>query len=219
MTAFIDISKHEIDMGEVDEIRACLAKPWGYKELDRGLLYNIAQTCLHALHKVNWNAYNAQHYSGQVVTVDEVIFLPDLPPVPKPYRSWPEAFIMIFGGLQDCEYEPKQHKLKYVVEHTYSPDSVDPDNSKIVFEIKGVIPTLEDARKYKTVAKQAGVHIVFILQEKGIICPWTRPRKDGSRMSQEEWIAKEGFQFCYQGEEEAFRKTDKYRKLVETFGK
>jgi hypothetical protein len=219
MTAFIDIEKYEIDMGEVDDVRACLMKPWGYKELDRGLLYNMGLTCLHALHKVNWNAYNAQHYNGQVVTVDEVIFLPDLPPVPKPYRSWPEAFIMIFGGLQDCEYEPKEHKLKYVVEHVYSPDSVDPENNKIVFEIKGVIPTLEDARKYKTVAQQNGVHIVFILQEKGIICPWSRPRKDGSRMSQEEWIADKGFDFCYQGEEEAFRKTAKYRKLVETFGK
>ena len=172
-----------------------------------------------ALHKVEWNEHNAQRFNNKVVTQSEVVFQPSLPPVPRPYRSWPEAYIMIFGGLQDCEYEPKDHKFKYVVEHTYQPDSVDPTNTKVVFEIKGVIPTLADAKKYRSVADQNGIYIIFILQEKDIICPWSRPRKDGTRMTLEEWMGKEKFEYCYQGEEDAFRATDKYKKLVATFGK
>lgn len=48
MTAFIDLSNtsytDEIDMTEVDEVRNCLLKPWGFKELDQDLLRNIAET-------------------------------------------------------------------------------------------------------------------------------------------------------------------------------
>lgn len=223
MSAFIDLSNtsytDEIDMTEVDEVRNCLLKPWGFRDIDRDHLRNISETCLIALHKVEWNEHNAQRFNNKVVTRDEVIFQPALPPVPKPYRSWPEAHIMIFGGLQDCEYEPKASKFKYVTEHTYQPDSVDPDNSKIVFEIKGVIPTLADAKKYRCVAEQNGLYIIFILQEKNIICPWSRPRTNGTRMTLEEWMQKEKFEYCYQGEEEAFRSTEKYKKLVATFGK
>ena len=223
MSAFIDLSNtsytDEIDMTEVDEVRACLLKPWGFRDIDRDHLRNIAETCLIALHKVEWNELNAQRFNNKVVARDEVIFQPALPPVPKPYRSWPEAYIMIFGGLQDCEYEPKEAKYKYVVEHTYQPDSVDPQNPRIVFEIKGVIPTLNDAKKYRSAAEQNGIYIIFILQEKNIICPWSRPRTNGTRMTLEEWMTKEKFEYCYQGEEEAFRSTDKYKRLVATFGK
>jgi len=208
-----------IDMSEVDDTRKLLLTPFGYKDIDQKLLYRMCLMCLSALHKVNWNAYNEQHYGRQVVTIDEAIFLPDLPPVPRPYRSWPEAMIMIFGGFQGLEYEPKTHKKSYVLEHTYQPDAVDDLNDHILYEIKGVIPSLVDAAKYRAVAKQHGCHIVFVFQEKGIFCPWSRARKDGTRMTQEEWVKKEGFDFCYVGEEAAFKESARYKWLVENVGK
>lgn len=208
-----------IDMSEVDDVRRQLMKPYGYKEIDQKLLYRMCLMCISALHKVNWNEYNSQHYGRQVVTIDEAIFLPDLPPVPKPYRSWPEAMIMIFGGFQGLEYEPKSQKKTYVLEHTYQPDAVDDKNSNILYEIKGVIPNLVDASKYRAVAKQHKCHIIFVFQEKGIFCPWARSRVDGSRMTQEEWVKKEGFDYCYVGEEAEFRNTERYKWLVENVGK
>ena len=121
--------------------------------------------------------------------------------------------------LVRLEYEPKSHKVKYVIEHTYQPDWVDALNDRIFYEAKGVIPTLADAAKYRAVAKSNNVHFIFILQEKDIICPFSRPRKDGSRMTHEEWLKKEGFDYCYQGEEAEFLKSARYKWLVENFGK
>ena len=206
-----------IDMTEVDDIRRELLQ--GFQNVDPGLLELITDTCLAALKKVDWNAYNDQRYGRKPVPIDDVIFLPSLPPVPKPYRSWPEVHISKFGGLKGLEYEPKSHKVKYVIEHTYQPDWIDALNDRIFYEAKGVIPTLADAAKYRAVAKSNNVHFIFILQERNIICPFARPRKDGSRMTHEEWLKKEGFDYCYQSEEGKFLKSARYKYLVENIGK
>lgn len=206
-----------IDMAEVDGLRRNLLQ--GLEGIDDATLELITDTCLAALKKVDWNLYNEQRYGRKPVSIKDVIFLPSLPPVPKPYRSWPEVHISKFGGLKGLEYEPKSHKVKYVIEHTYQPDWVDTLNDRIFYEAKGIIPTLVDAAKYRAVAKLNDVHIIFILQEKNIICPFSRPRKDGSRMTQEEWIKKEGFDYCYQGEEKELMKSARYKWLVENIGK
>ncbi len=206
-----------IDMTECEEIRRDLFKD--PSNIDPELLHRLTLTCLHALKKVDWNEYNEQRYGRKPVALEEVVFAPDLPPCPKPFRSWPEAFVMLFGGLQGLQYEPKHYKLKYVTEHTYQPDSIDPNNDRLIYEIKGVIPTLVDAKKYREVAKSSHVHFIFIFQGRNIICPFSRARKDGSRMTQEEWCKKEGFDYCYVGEETAFRNSDRYKWLVENFGK
>lgn len=206
-----------IDMAEVDDLRRPLRED--YRNIDLDTLKVITEACLVALSKVQWNAYNEQRFGRKPVTVDEVIFLPSLPPQPKPFRSWPEVHIGLFGGLKDLEYEPKSHKVNYVVEHTYQPDWVDANNDRVFYEAKGIIPTQADAAKYRSVADCNDVHFVFILQERNIICPFARPRKDGSRMTHEEWIKKEGFDYCYQGEEGEFLKSARYKYLVENFGK
>lgn len=206
-----------IDMTEVDDIRRELLQ--GFQNIDPGLLEVITETCIAALKKVKWNDYNEQRYGRKPVPITDVIFLPALPPVPKPYRSWPEVHISLFGGLKGLEYEPKSHKVNYVIEHTYQPDWVDTLNDRLFYEAKGVIPTLADAAKYRAVAKANNVHIIFILQEKDIICPFSRPRVDGSRMTQEQWITKEKFDYCYQGEEAEFLKSARYKWLVENIGK
>ncbi|WP_179292926.1 hypothetical protein [Pseudomonas fragi] len=38
-------------------------------------------------------------------------------------------------------------------------------------------------------------------------------------MTHEEWMKKEGFDYCYQGEEGEFLKSDRYKYLVENVGK
>lgn len=206
-----------INMTEAEEIRRDLLKD--PSSIDPELLHKLTLTCISALKKVDWNEYNEQRYGRKPVTIDEVVFAPDLPPCPKPFRSWPEAFVMLYGGLQDLAYEPKEYKMKYTTEHTYQPDSIDILNDRIIYEIKGVIPTLTDAKKYREVAKCNGVHFIFIFQEKNIICPFSRARKDGSRMTQEEWCKKEKFDYCYVGEEEQFRNSARYKWLVANIGK
>lgn len=206
-----------IDMAEVDDLRRALNK--GYDNVDLETLKLITEMCLTALRKVHWNEYNEQRFGRKPVTVDEVIFLPSLPPHPKPFRSWPEVHIGLFGGLKDLEYEPKSHKVSYIVEHTYQPDWVDASNDRIFYEAKGIIPTQADAAKYRSVADCNDVHFVFILQERNIICPFARPRKDGSRMTHEEWVKNQKFDYCYQGEEAEFLKSARYKYLVENFGK
>lgn len=91
MTAFIDLintsSAAEIDMTEVDEVRSCLLKPWGFKEFDQGLLRNITETCLIVLHEVEWDEHNAQRFNNKIVTQDQIIFQPSPLPIPRPYAA------------------------------------------------------------------------------------------------------------------------------------
>lgn len=206
-----------IDMSAVDDVRRGLLQ--GFNSVDPATLEIITNACLVALKKVSWNAYNEQRYGRKPVPIKDIIFLPSLPPVPKPFRSWPEVHISLFSGLKGLEYEPKAHKVKYAIEHTYQPDWVDEKNDRIFYEAKGVISNRADAAKYRAVAKSNNVHIVFILQEPNIACQFVRARKDGSRMTQEKWIKKEGFDYCYLGAETEFMKSTRYRWLVENIGK
>ncbi|MBK5417709.1 hypothetical protein [Pseudomonas sp. TH31] len=218
MTAALNIPEL-INMGEVMDVRNLFLKLNGYKSADLDLIYKTGMACRYAGQNFNWNERNDQVFGRKPVTFEEALFPPELPPVPKPFRSWLEVMVSLFGGLNDCEYEPRKYKMKYVTEHTYQPDWVDSLNDRLVWEGKGVIPSLQDANKYRCVARQNGVHFIFIFQCKNINCPWARPRKDGTRMTLEEWCKKEGFDFTFEGEEAEFRKTPRYLHLVKTFGK
>lgn len=218
MTAALNIPEL-INMGEVMEIRNLFMKMNGYRQADLELVYKTGLACRYAGQKFNWNERNEQVFGRKPVALEDVLFPPELPPVPKPFRSWLEVMVTLFGGLRDCEYEPEHYKLSYVTQHTYQPDWVDSLNDRIIWEGKGVIPDLVDARKYKCVAKQNNVHFIFIFQCKNIHCPWVRPRQDGTKMTLEEWCTKAGFDYTYEGEEEEFRKSKRYLDLVRTFGK
>jgi hypothetical protein len=207
----------KINMGEVDAARRALLA--GFDNVPPELLKQITKAALLALHKVNWNKYNEQRYGRVPVAIQDAIFLPDLPPVPKPFRSWAEVEAFVFGGLKDCEYESKEYKMKYVVEHNFLPDGIDPNNDRLIYEVKGVFGDINEAMKYVHVAKQNHVHFIFVLQEKGITVPFSKPRVNGTRQTMEEWIKQKKFSFCYVGEEETFRKTTEYQRLVTHFGK
>lgn len=218
MTTALDVPAL-INMGEVMEVRKLFMKLNGYKSGDLDLIYKTGMACRYAGQKFNWNERNDQVFGRKPVPLEEALFPLELPPVPKPFRSWLEVMVSLFGGMRDCEYEPKHYKLSYVTEHTYQPDWVDSLNDRIIWEGKGVIPDLTDAKKYRCVAKQNGVHFIFIFQCGKIHCPWARPRKDGSRMTLEEWCHKEGFDYTFEGEEEEFRKSRRYLDLVKNFGR
>lgn len=95
----------KINMGEVDAARRALLS--GFDNVPPELLKQFTRAALLALHGVNWNKYNEQRYGRVPVSIEDAIFLPDLPPVPKPFRSWAEVETFLFGGLRDCSYEDK----------------------------------------------------------------------------------------------------------------
>ncbi|MBO2925381.1 hypothetical protein J5H75_27310 [Pseudomonas asiatica] len=206
-----------IDMAEVDDLRRPLRED--YRNIDRDKLELITNTCIAALDKVDWKTYNEQRFGRKPVTIDNVIFLPSLPPVPKPFRSWPEVKVGLFSPLKELEYEPKTYKVDYVIHHTYQPDWVDKLNDRLFYDEKGVIASQHDAAKYRAVARDNGVHFIFILQSRNVPCPFAKERKDGTKMTHEQWIVKEKFDYCYLDEIEEFYSSARYKFLVENFGK
>lgn len=194
-------------------------KPHGYLSVDNELLKLCADACYQVEQAFPWNDYNRQAYQRKFEDGESIIKTPDLPRYPRPYRSWSEFRLGHFGGMKGLDYEPAAYKIPYYVEHNYQPDWIDPLNDRIVYEGKGVIADLETARKYINVAKQNCLHIIFIFSHRDIKCPWARPRVDGSVMTMEEWASKEGFDYCYEGQESAFRESERYKWLVQNVGR
>lgn len=155
MTAALNIPEL-INMGEVMDVRNLFLKLNGYKSADLDLIYKTGMACRYAGQNFNWNERNDQVFGRKPVTFEEALFPPELPPVPKPFRSWLEVMVSLFGGLNDCEYEPRKYKMKYVTEHTYQPDWVDSLNDRLVWEGKesylvSRMPTNIDAWPDRTV--------------------------------------------------------------------
>lgn len=218
MTSFISINQQIFRIFESEPNVGLLSKKDGYKEIDPDMLSLLTRVCLDELARVDWNSYNRQRYGGVAVAREDVIKLPALPRPPRPFRSWPEFSEFVYGGLSDIKYEPEEYKLAYRVEHTYLPDGVDINNDRVIFEQKGVLSSIEEARKYVHIAKQCGVHFIFVFQEKGIACPWLQPKKDGTVTTQEEWCRKNGFSVTFLGELTAFRKSSEYQRIIKTVG-
>ncbi|MBI6707268.1 hypothetical protein YA0599_03440 [Pseudomonas syringae] len=203
----------------LDEARILLLS--GSRSIDRNLLKYTIDESLRAMDGVEWNTYNRQR-TGVLEEGEQIVMLPSVYPVYKPYRSHNEAYEFEFGGLVGYEYEPKHLMLDYVIKSTYTSDTNEVLNNRIVWECKGRISSLIDAKKYVNSAKQNHVHFIFVFQSRNITCPWTfskPPRKDGTRMTLEEWCVNNGFDFCYMGEVEAFKKTEHFKWLVENVGK
>jgi len=200
----------------LDEARILLLS--GSRSIDRNLLKYTIDESLRAMDGVEWNTYNRQR-TGVLEEGEQIIMLPSVYPVYKPYRSHNEAYEFEFGGLAGYEYEPKHLMLDYVIKSTYTSDTNEILNNRIVWECKGRISSLIDAKKYVNSAKQNHVHFISVFQSRNIICPWTLskpPRKDGTRMTLAEWRVNNGFDFCYMGEVEAFKKLSILTGLLKT---
>lgn len=193
----------------------------GSRTIDRELLRYTIEESLRLQAETDWDPYNRQHF-GIIHEGEEIVRLPEVYPVYKPYRSHAEAYEFEFGGLQGYEYEPKDRKLTYFSVGTYLMDTFEKENDRVVLEIKGKIPTLVDAKKYVLTAQQNHVHFIFVFQTKNIVCPWMsarEPRADGTRMTQEEWCDRNGFDYCYVGELDQYKQSEHYKWLVENVGK
>jgi len=210
-----------IDLCLQGPVAELLKKKDGYLEIDSNLLKALCDEIMSYQSSFNWNAYNAVKVGNlEPEDVPGYQKMRPMPSHPKPFASWLEFSVQYFGGLKDLEREPVSYRIPYFVEHEYRPDNIDSLNDRIIFEIKGAIRSLEEARKYVSISKQYKVHFVFVLQCADIVCPWNSyVRKDGSRMTLEEWCVKSGFDFCYAGKETEFRASERYKMLVKTVGK
>lgn len=209
-----------IDIFLISPVADLLKQKDGYKKVEPELLKALCTEIIEYQKTIDWNAYNDVMLCG-VLPENATGFekAREIPPAPRPFASWIEVAEQLFGGLADLEREPSDYRIPFVIEHKYKPDNICKENDRIIFEIKGVIRTLEESRKYRCVAKQWNVHFVFVFQCKNIICPWARPRVDGSRMTHEQWCENNGFDYCYVGQTEEFRKSTRFKHLVNTVGR
>lgn len=162
---------------------------------------------------VDWNRVNEIRFSKQIEN-EVVVELPKLPVQPKPFKSWYECWAHYFTIVGKAEYEPKDHNIEYLVPCKYQPDWVSPQNPNIFLEYKGVIQSADDARKYRLVREQTGKTIIFVFQCRNIELPFQKPRKDGTRQTQEEWCNKHGFDYTYGDEYNDFIRNERYRFLL-----
>lgn len=205
------------DLLKAPQYDVLLLEKEGYKRIDRNLLKICADAIKKIELKFEWDNYNRQRHAGRFLEGEAVIKTPSLPAYPRPFHSWSEFRLTVFGGMQDMPFE--QIEVEYTVTKKHRSDWTDKLNNRIWYQGKGVIPNLESARDLICAAKQNSIHHVFIFTVPNIKCPWAKPRKDGSTMTQEEWAKKEGFDYIYEGEEKAFLESPRRKWLVENFSK
>lgn len=101
------------------------------------------------------------------------------------------------GVLKDCKYHTGG--IGYIVnEHrNYYPDFI---YKNFIIESKGRFRTSAEAKKYLHIRKALakGKELVFIFMKRNTYFPGARPRKDGTRRTQEEWCEKHGFRYFYE---------------------
>ncbi|ENK2023302.1 hypothetical protein AB3A32_002630 [Vibrio alginolyticus] len=132
------------------------------------------------------------------------------PPPPRPYRSWAEVWCFTFSPLKNTVHESKESFVTYYTKHTYKPDTV---INGVLIEIKGCFSNLQEARKYLTIQAQTDQPILFVLQNDNTQLPYTKPRKDGSRMTMEEWLDANGFPFCYMRDLDTYLQSKAFSQL------
>lgn len=120
---------------------------------------------------------------------------------PKPYRSWLE-FRLFNGPLASVSYEPFKVDYEVREQKKYVPDGVE---GHFLIEIKGRFRTRVELNKYLHIRNSLWKkELVFIFTEAGIALPGAVKRKDGTKMTNEEWAEKNGFRYCFEAEAGAF---------------
>lgn len=101
------------------------------------------------------------------------------------------------GPLKECRFHDKADKIQYSEPHSYEPDFVTERNGKTIYiETKGRFRDSSEARKYlfiREVLEREGKELIFVWDKRGTAFPFSKRRKDGTRMTHEEWADKEGF--------------------------
>lgn len=166
--------------------------------------------------QLDWNAINRDRYSNTPSSDAPGVqpSAPKLPPQPRPFRSWHECWIFWNTKAAGAPYEPQDAKVEYTVTCTYQPDWRSGINPRVVFDAKGVIATNDEARKFKSVQEQCGIRVIFVFQRRDIELPYQKPRKDGTRQTQEEWCEANGFAYTYAEDYNRFIESEEYKQIL-----
>lgn len=122
--------------------------------------------------------------------------------LPKGYDSKLE-YDLHNGTLKGYDHHPA--KLKYYIEHTYEPDFVHDDEPNILFEVKGRFRDSTESGKYNWIQKcNPNYEIIFIFEKPATPMPFSKKRKDGTKMTHGEWATKNGFRWCSKDNLEEF---------------
>lgn len=98
--------------------------------------------------------------------------------------------------LSDCLFHEKEYEVKYSVPHTYEPDFIYVNGDITYYiETKGRFTDSAEARKYVFIRDYLppNSQLVFVWDKTNTAFPFSRRRKDGTRMNNEEWADKHGF--------------------------
>ena len=94
------------------------------------------------------------------------------------------------------EYDHHPERLTYTVDHKYQPDFVHSDNPKRVIEVKGRFRDNHESSKYKWIRDcNPDYELVFIFQNHLTPMPFSKVRKDGTKMTHGEWADKNKFEW------------------------
>lgn len=96
------------------------------------------------------------------------------------------------GVLKGLEHHPP--KISYVSEHTYTPDF---KLGNVYIEVKGRFQDTAEASKYKWIRKALpeGQELVFLFANPNTPFPFSKVRKNGTKMSHGEWATLNGFRW------------------------
>lgn len=103
--------------------------------------------------------------------------------------------------LRDADFHPKE-KVDYIIPHKYNPDFVISVNGITYYiESKGRFRDSAEASKYTHIRKHLpdNSELVFIWEKQFTAFPFSKRRKDGTRMTNEEWADKNQFRHWVNG--------------------
>lgn len=166
---------------------------------------------------IDWNTYNELKrtgYSGLYNIADCILKVPHTPSG-QYISSGFEAHLIHNTPFKNALYEPKGSALKFWEEKEYRPDFVSRLNPRIMFEAKGVLRTREEANKYLRIIEQNPDHtLIFIILKPNTQLPYQKKRKNGSKMTMEEWCDKNNIMYCYPSNASQFLRSPRYQALL-----
>lgn len=112
-----------------------------------------------------------------------------------PYDSCTERDLHA-GALSEARFHDKEDRVSYSVPHTYEPDFVlEKEDRTILVEVKGRFRDGVEAAKYVHIRKALpdNHELVFVWDRLNVVFPFAKKRKDGTKMTHEEWATKNEF--------------------------
>lgn len=166
---------------------------------------------------VDWNAMLRKRHRPPVRTKERIIERP-APVNGNPYDSHLE--VRLFEGQGPFAHLPKGRAiLEYVSQHRYTSDGFIPYTT-ILLDAKGALENKEECSKFVKLHEQYGVAFLFIFSQPGIELAWNPPRKDGTVITQEQWVAyhrikrRRPFYCCFEDTAQQFIRSLEFQDMV-----